>query len=83
MLQAEPGGGQPSGRALRAGQRRPGRRLPPGQEQRQLAGLTVPELTAELGRPPTVIVTLSGRGDKDMATAGHWFGLLEDEKAIG
>jgi tryptophan synthase beta chain len=36
----------------------------------------VPELTAELGRPPTVIVTLSGRGDKDMETAARWFELL-------
>jgi predicted dehydrogenase len=36
----------------------------------------IPELTAELGRPPVVIVTLSGRGDKDMETAGNWFGLL-------
>jgi tryptophan synthase beta chain len=40
----------------------------------------VPELAAALGRPPTVVVTLSGRGDKDMATAGTWFGLLEDER---
>ncbi|HEY8472969.1 MAG TPA: tryptophan synthase subunit beta [Natronosporangium sp.] len=36
----------------------------------------IPELTEELGRPPTVIVTLSGRGDKDMPTAARWFGLL-------
>ncbi|MPZ25880.1 MAG: tryptophan synthase subunit beta [Micromonosporaceae bacterium] len=47
------------------------------------AGQVIPELAAELGRPPTVIVTLSGRGDKDMATAGSWFGLLDDQKAIG
>jgi tryptophan synthase beta chain len=46
-------------------------------------GQVVPELTAELGRPPTIIVTLSGRGDKDMATAGRWFGLLDDDGAIG
>ncbi|HLU46120.1 MAG TPA: tryptophan synthase subunit beta [Natronosporangium sp.] len=38
----------------------------------------IPELAAELGREPTVVVTLSGRGDKDMATAGRWFGLLAD-----
>lgn len=41
------------------------------------AGQVVPELTAELGRAPTVVVTLSGRGDKDMETAGGWFNLLE------
>ena len=37
----------------------------------------VPKLAAELGRPPTVVVTLSGRGDKDVETAGRWFGMLE------
>jgi tryptophan synthase beta chain len=41
------------------------------------AAWVIPELTASLGRPPTVIVTLSGRGDKDMDTAARWFGLLE------
>jgi tryptophan synthase beta chain len=39
----------------------------------------IPELTAALGRPPTVVVTLSGRGDKDMETAGTWFGLLDGD----
>ncbi len=38
----------------------------------------VPELAAALGRRPTVVVTLSGRGDKDMTTAGTWFGLLAE-----
>jgi tryptophan synthase beta chain len=41
------------------------------------AATVVPELAAELGRPPTVIVTLSGRGDKDMETAAGWFKLLD------
>jgi tryptophan synthase beta chain len=36
----------------------------------------VPSLTAELGREPTIIVNLSGRGDKDMHTAGEYFGLF-------
>jgi tryptophan synthase beta chain len=36
-----------------------------------------PELARSLGRRPTVVVTLSGRGDKDMETAGRWFGLLD------
>jgi tryptophan synthase beta chain len=36
----------------------------------------VPALAAELGREPTIVVNLSGRGDKDMETAGKWFGVL-------
>ncbi|WP_432844182.1 tryptophan synthase subunit beta [Dactylosporangium sp. CA-092794] len=32
-----------------------------------------PRLAAELGREPTVIICLSGRGDKDMDTAREWF----------
>jgi tryptophan synthase beta chain len=36
----------------------------------------IPALTAELGREPTVVVNLSGRGDKDVETAGKWFALL-------
>jgi tryptophan synthase beta chain len=43
----------------------------------------IPQLAAELGRPPIVIITLSGRGDKDMGTAGAWFGLLDDPGRIG
>jgi tryptophan synthase beta chain len=35
-----------------------------------------PALAAELGREPTIIVCLSGRGDKDVDTAGRWFGVL-------
>lgn len=30
---------------------------------------------------PVMIVNISGRGDKDMATAGKWFGYLTDEQA--
>ena len=30
---------------------------------------------------PVMIVNLSGRGDKDMATAGKWFGYLTDDQA--
>ncbi len=37
----------------------------------------VPDLTERLGHPPTIIVNLSGRGDKDVATAGRWFGVLD------
>ena len=30
---------------------------------------------------PVMIVNLSGRGDKDVATAGRWFGYLTDEQS--
>ena len=33
----------------------------------------------ELGRDAVIVVNLSGRGDKDVETAGEWFGLLKDE----
>jgi len=41
----------------------------------------VPALRAELGHDPTIVVNLSGRGDKDMHTAGAWFGLLDEGAA--
>lgn len=34
---------------------------------------------AEQGRRDTILVNLSGRGDKDVETAGRWFGLLDEE----
>ncbi len=40
------------------------------------------ELGKRLGPGATILVNLSGRGDKDMETAGKWFGLL-DEGAKG
>ncbi|ROT31177.1 tryptophan synthase subunit beta [Micromonospora sp. HM5-17] len=40
----------------------------------------IPALTAELGREPTIVVNLSGRGDKDMHTAGRYFGLLDERQ---
>ncbi|MEJ5920657.1 tryptophan synthase subunit beta [Corynebacterium sp. H78] len=39
------------------------------------------ELAADLGREPVVIVSISGRGDKDVTTAAKWFGLVTDEGA--
>jgi tryptophan synthase beta chain len=36
----------------------------------------IPELTETLGREPTIVVNLSGRGDKDVHTAGNYFGIL-------
>ena len=35
-------------------------------------------LGRELGPDATILVNLSGRGDKDVATAGTWFGLMDD-----
>lgn len=40
----------------------------------------------EAGEAPSeriVVVCLSGRGDKDVATAGRWFGLLDADQAKG
>jgi tryptophan synthase beta chain len=34
-------------------------------------------LGQELGPDATILVSLSGRGDKDMETAGRYFGLFE------
>jgi tryptophan synthase beta chain len=36
------------------------------------------ELGRVLGRAATVVVNLSGRGDKDMHTAANWFGFMDD-----
>jgi len=53
--------------------------IPAIESAHALAGVLqiVPELTAELGRTPTLIVNLSGRGDKDVHTAGTYFGVLD------
>ncbi|GAA0323405.1 tryptophan synthase subunit beta [Actinoallomurus spadix] len=37
----------------------------------------------ELGPDATIVVCLSGRGDKDMHTAAEWFGLVEGEGPAG
>ncbi|MDQ0426882.1 tryptophan synthase beta chain [Cellulomonas iranensis] len=34
------------------------------------------------GHEPVLLVNLSGRGDKDVATAAAWFGLIEDEPVV-
>ncbi len=36
------------------------------------------ELGKELGKGAVVLVNVSGRGDKDVDTAAHWFGLFDD-----
>jgi tryptophan synthase beta chain len=33
------------------------------------------ELAAHAAEPPVILVSLSGRGDKDVETASHYFGL--------
>src|SRR3954451_13436655 len=42
-------------------------------------GADVPEWAGADGRDPVLLINLSGRGDKDVATAAAWFDLLEDE----
>jgi tryptophan synthase beta chain len=37
------------------------------------------EIARELGPEAIILVNLSGRGDKDMDTAGEWFGLIDAE----
>ncbi|CAM3577362.1 tryptophan synthase subunit beta [Tsukamurella ocularis] len=37
------------------------------------------QLGRELGPDAVIVVNLSGRGDKDVDTAGTWFGLLDDK----
>ncbi|ASW55987.1 tryptophan synthase subunit beta [Plantactinospora sp. KBS50] len=43
------------------------------------AARIAPQLAAELGREPVILVNLSGRGDKDVHTAGSYFNLLDKE----
>ncbi|WP_227873025.1 tryptophan synthase subunit beta [Brachybacterium ginsengisoli] len=39
------------------------------------------QLGRELGEDAVILVSLSGRGDKDVDTASQWFGLVGDEPA--
>src|SRR5699024_9248063 len=41
------------------------------------------QLGRELGEDAVILVSLSGRGDKDVDTASSWFGLEGDEPARG
>ena len=36
----------------------------------------------ELGPDGLVLVSLSGRGDKDVHTAGRWFGLIDEDEVV-
>ena len=40
------------------------------------------EVAAELGPDAVLLVNLSGRGDKDVETAGQWFGVLDAQRNI-
>ncbi|MEO3748269.1 tryptophan synthase subunit beta [Plantactinospora sp. B5E13] len=57
--------------------------IPAIESSHALAGTLriIPALTAELGREPTIVVNLSGRGDKDVHTAGAYFGILDGEQS--
>jgi tryptophan synthase beta chain len=46
------------------------------------AAKVIPALRDELGREPVMIVNLSGRGDKDVHTAGAYFGILDKNETI-
>lgn len=53
--------------------------MPAIESSHALAGAL--ELGRELGRDAVILVSLSGRGDKDVDTASRWFGLVGDEPA--
>jgi tryptophan synthase beta chain len=52
--------------------------IPAIESAHALAGVVriIPSLTDSLGRAPTIVICLSGRGDKDVETAGKWFEVL-------
>jgi tryptophan synthase beta chain len=58
--------------------------IPAIESAHALAGAAriVPQLREELGRTPTIVVNLSGRGDKDVHTAGAYFGILDPVEAL-
>ncbi len=51
--------------------------IPAIESSHALAGAM--QLGRELGPEALLLVSLSGRGDKDVHTAAQWFGLLDDE----
>ncbi len=58
--------------------------IPAIESAHALAGAAriIPALTAELGRTPTIVVNLSGRGDKDVHTAGAYLNILDETETI-
>ncbi len=54
--------------------------IPAIESAHALAGaMKLGQEAAAQGEHPTILVNLSGRGDKDMETAATWFGLLDEE----
>ncbi len=51
--------------------------IPAIESSHALAGAL--DLGREMGPDATILVCLSGRGDKDVTTAGRWFGYLDSE----
>ena len=49
--------------------------IPAIESAHALAGAA--RLAKQLGPDATILVCLSGRGDKDVETAGDWFGVLD------
>ncbi|GAA2668048.1 tryptophan synthase subunit beta [Actinoplanes palleronii] len=58
--------------------------IPAIESSHALAGVAklAPRLREELGRTPTIVVNLSGRGDKDVHTAGAYFGILDQVEKV-
>ncbi len=58
--------------------------IPAIESAHALAGVAriAPQLREELGRTPTIVVNLSGRGDKDVHTAGAYFGILDQVETL-
>ena len=58
--------------------------IPAIESAHALAGTAriAPGLADELGRRPTIVVNLSGRGDKDVHTAGAYFGILDEREVL-
>jgi tryptophan synthase beta chain len=50
--------------------------IPAIESAHALAGTV--KLGQELGKGATILVNLSGRGDKDVETAATWFNLMEE-----
>jgi tryptophan synthase beta chain len=50
--------------------------IPAIESAHALAGAA--RLARDLGSEATILVNLSGRGDKDVVTAGRWFGVLDE-----
>ncbi|SHM37079.1 tryptophan synthase subunit beta [Cryptosporangium aurantiacum] len=51
--------------------------IPAIESSHALAGAL--RIAKELGPDATILINLSGRGDKDVATAGRWFGYLDEQ----